>query len=325
MKRISISFIIPYYNTPFEMLHACISSILDLSLEPEDHEILVVDDGSAEDPEQELFNYFGAAVRCLHQGHLGVSAARNLALGQAQHEYIQFIDADDMLITSVYRCCLDIMRYAREDVDMLMFDYNTSGTFFYKEVRPVMGRGAELMLSRNISGVVWGYLFRKSIMGDLEFSVGTSYGEDEEFTALLLLRAQSVACLNLQAYQYRTYSGSATRQKDMLMDRLHDSRAVIMRLHNVEVGLRGEANEAMKRKVAQLTMDYLYNVIRFTRSSRFMEKEIKGLRRGGLFPLPEEKYTGKYMLFRYLSTYWFGRKVLFWGIVFLDLTGRSDS
>ena len=42
-----ISFIIPCYNEPREMLTDCIESILSLPLRSEEREVIVVDDGSA--------------------------------------------------------------------------------------------------------------------------------------------------------------------------------------------------------------------------------------------------------------------------------------
>jgi len=45
-----ISFIIPYYNVPTEMLRECVESILALSLSPEEREIIIVDDGSERSP-----------------------------------------------------------------------------------------------------------------------------------------------------------------------------------------------------------------------------------------------------------------------------------
>ena len=45
-----VSFIIPVFNVPTEMLRACIDSIENLSLRQFEREIIVVDDGSDESP-----------------------------------------------------------------------------------------------------------------------------------------------------------------------------------------------------------------------------------------------------------------------------------
>ena len=58
--------------------------------------------------------------------------------------------------------------------------------------------------------------------------------------------------------------------------------------------------QALQRRVAQLTMDYLYNIIRLTRSRHYLKRKIQELRRLGLYPLPAKAYTAKYTLFRLL-------------------------
>jgi hypothetical protein len=57
-------------------------------------------------------------------------------------------------------------------------------------------------------------------------------------------------------------------------------------------------------------MDYLYNVIRQTKSSIYLEHRVEELRRKGLFPLPDHDYTRKYTWFRRLSNSRKGRALL---------------
>ena len=45
-----ISFIIPVYNVPTEMLYECLDSILRLSLRKSEREIIIIDDGSTLTP-----------------------------------------------------------------------------------------------------------------------------------------------------------------------------------------------------------------------------------------------------------------------------------
>lgn len=60
-------------------------------------EVLVVDDGSTDGTGPSLAREYGTRLRVLAKAHGGLASARNLALRHAQGEYIQFLDADDLL------------------------------------------------------------------------------------------------------------------------------------------------------------------------------------------------------------------------------------
>jgi len=61
-------------------------------------EIIVVDDGSTDGTGQWVQAYYGDRIRYFWQEHAGVARARNLGLVEAKGEYIQFLDADDLLL-----------------------------------------------------------------------------------------------------------------------------------------------------------------------------------------------------------------------------------
>ena len=52
-----VTFIVTCYNLPVSMLCKCIDSILALSLQPSEREIIIVDDGSDESPLTQLQKY----------------------------------------------------------------------------------------------------------------------------------------------------------------------------------------------------------------------------------------------------------------------------
>ncbi len=86
-----ISVIIPAYNSA-----ACIQRAVRSVLEqtrPAD-EIIVVDDGSADDTADKVAA-FGLAVRLIRQSNSGASVARNTGIQAASGDWIAFLDADD--------------------------------------------------------------------------------------------------------------------------------------------------------------------------------------------------------------------------------------
>lgn len=89
---IKVSVIIPFYNG-IEWLCEAVESVLAQTLE--NIEIIVVNDGSAEDVTAFLARY-GNRIRYLHQPNSGVAAARNKGMAAAAGDYIAFLDSDDI-------------------------------------------------------------------------------------------------------------------------------------------------------------------------------------------------------------------------------------
>lgn len=304
-----VSFIITYYNLPIQMLQECIESILRLRLLPSEREIIVVDDGSDNSPISELSNYEDNIIY-VRQKNAGLSMARNKGLDMAKGTYIQFIDADDQLIETPYNQCLDMLR-RHQNADMLLFDFsaNTHTKAVPEHVSPVSG--ADYMRNNNIHGTACGYLFRRSILGELHFTPGI-YHEDEEFTPQLLLRAEEVYPTYAKAYLYNQREGSITSSKNPAdtEKRINDSEGVIFRLHNLCDKLPRQDKIALERRVAQLTMDYIYSIILENCSLEFLNQRLQRLHDKGLFPLPEANYTTKYTWFRRMSNSSLGRQMM---------------
>ena len=89
-----VSVIIPAYNNE-KFIAASIQSALDQTWP--NKEIIVVDDGSA-DNSYEIAHGFGAdAVKVYKQANQGPCAARNNGFGFSTGDFIQYLDADDLL------------------------------------------------------------------------------------------------------------------------------------------------------------------------------------------------------------------------------------
>ena len=310
-QRPIISFILTCYNLPIDMLCTCIGSILKLSLQSAEREIIIVDDGSDDSPMNGLLQY-GDDIIYVRQKNGGVSTARNTGMAMAKGEYIQLIDGDDCLLQTPYEHCLDIVRH-HQDADIVMFDFthneqekqNTFGT-------PEKISGTSLMHTKNIRGSACCYLFRQAVRGRLSFTPGIEYGEDEEFTPQLLIRAENVYVTSAKAYFYRERQTSAVHQQseESTNKRLSDHMSVIKRLNELADTRPYEERLALLRRVAQLTMDHIYNTIMTTRSAERLDETLEELKREALFPLPDKEYSTKYVWFRRMTNSYWGRKLL---------------
>lgn len=304
-----VTFVVCYYDLPMQMLCQCVDSILALSLQREEREIIVVDDGSDISPTNALMQY-GDDIIYVRQKHSGLSAARNMGINMARGRYLQFVDGDDRLMTEPYNHCLDILR-SHEDADMVVFDFTSSTDVSTTYTDGPVLSGNDLMRHHNIHGSACLYLFRQKTLSELRFTPGI-FHEDEEFTPQLLLRAERVYPTDAHAYYYcqRPNSITSTNDEQKVQKRLDDLHAITHRLYLLADRLPQNDRLALRRRVAQLTMDYLYQIIMQTRSAQQLDTRIAMLRSEGLFPLPDENYSQKYVWFRRMTSTALGRTLL---------------
>ena len=306
-----VTFIVTCYNIPTAMLCQCLDSIIALSLRSVEREIIVVDDGSNESPLDKLESYLNDIVY-VHQQNAGLSEARNRGIQIATGQYIQFVDADDYLIRTPYEHCLDIARYQQPDI--VMFDFTNTNDRDKKNAifnNNTPKSGVEYLSQHNLQATSCGYLFKQNILGNLRFTPGI-YHEDEEFTPQLLLRAEKICSTDAQAYYYRLRPHSITTDTNVrrVIMRLNDRRLIIDKLNLISDTLPTYERTALQRRVAQLTMDYIYNIIIQTGNRHYLERKLQSLRSNGLFPLPDRDYTTKYKWFRHLTNSSMGMTIL---------------
>jgi hypothetical protein len=304
-----VSFILTYYNQPIQMLCECIDSILALSLRPFEREIIIIDDGSRVSPMNGLMQY-GDEIIYVRQKNGGLSVARNKGIEMAQGEYLQFVDADDHLIQTPYEHCLDLIRL-NDNIDMVMFDFTSSISSETDFNDSKVMTGSEYMLKHNIHATAWGYLFKQTTLSKLRFTPGI-WHEDEEFTPQLLIRAEHVCATDAKAYYYYKHKGTITTHDDEASKakRFDDIRGVLDRLQYLCDRVPQVDRVALQRRVAQLTMDYIYQVIIQQRSQKALNTCIDELSSKGLFPLPDRDYSQKYKWFRKMSNTRLGRTIL---------------
>lgn len=94
ISDISVSVIIPLFNQKKYVADAIESS---LSQKYKNLEVIVVNDGSTDNPE-EILSGFNGSIKIINQSNRGLSAARNTGVKNSSGDYIQFLDADDILL-----------------------------------------------------------------------------------------------------------------------------------------------------------------------------------------------------------------------------------
>lgn len=218
-----LSIVVPIYRVePY--LRKCVDSLLAQDLNPEEYEIILVDDGSPDNCGKIADEYtakFGN-VRVIHQENGGLSVARNTGIKAAKGEYIQFVDSDDYLEPNVLGALVG--RVERDSLDVLRFNYrnvNEHYEEFWPNKTPKQTWGYEESV---VDGVTFlnerlGYacyavqfLIRKELLTDCLFKPDI-YFEDVEWTPRMLLKAKRVASTKEVVYNYLVRGGSITKAR----------------------------------------------------------------------------------------------------------------
>lgn len=89
------SIVVPTYNRA-GIIGKTLKSVLNQSFS--DFEIIVVDDGSRDSPEQAIAELADQRIRFVRQENAGGGAARNRGIDEARGDYIAFLDSDDIFL-----------------------------------------------------------------------------------------------------------------------------------------------------------------------------------------------------------------------------------
>ena len=89
-----VSIIIPYIDEHDYLAEAVASATQQHGV---DTEIIIVCNAPEANPVPEVIEKTGGAIKCIHESRRGSAYARNAGLQQAQGEWVQFLDVDDLL------------------------------------------------------------------------------------------------------------------------------------------------------------------------------------------------------------------------------------
>jgi glycosyltransferase involved in cell wall biosynthesis len=156
-----VSILIPAYNAQ-EWLAESLRSALEQTWEPK--EIIVVDDGSKDQTLAIARQFESKQVRVVSQENQGAAAARNKCFSLSQGQYIQWLDADDLLGPDKISRQMEVLSQGLSDRTLLSAEW---AWFFY---RPQRARFEPSALWCDLSPVEW--LLRK-MGGNLHMQTAT--------------------------------------------------------------------------------------------------------------------------------------------------------
>lgn len=222
------SIIIPAYNAE-AYLQRCLDSIF--SQEFDDYEVIVINDGSTDRTVALLEEYSSIHpnLQVLTQSNHGMSTARNRGIDKAKGEYILFVDSDDELMPHA----LSNLAPQINGEDIIGF-----GSSIYNEetqtithyplhtTHYTLHTGWDYFNLYRLKSTpvhfvcIWQRVYRRGFLEEnsLHFVDGLRRAEDDLFTTMAMLHAQSVKTIANPLYIYHVRQGSITRSSDPKLD-----------------------------------------------------------------------------------------------------------
>lgn len=217
-----VSIIVPAYNAQLHLAE-CLDSLLKQTYS--NLQIIVVDDGSTDNTAVICDEYRKKDKRIvvIHKENEGVSAARNTGVDVAVGEYIQFVDADDLLVAyaiehvvqKIKSLCADVLYFSFEAFDKKGICRSTpEHEKFPSAVITSRKKIFQLIHGGIIGNHVWAFCFRKDFLRNhrLQFDSKIPYGEDILFINQIAAAVpQRFCCLNESLYRYRKSEQTVTQ------------------------------------------------------------------------------------------------------------------
>lgn len=234
-KKIKVSVIIPVYNSE-KYISKCLDSLVNQEMDS--LQIIAIDDGSKDGSGKILDDYSNKYPNIIvkHITNGGVSNARNVGLSLATGEYIGFVDSDDYVDSTMYGKLYE--KAKNDDLDIVAC--NALMVYPNKEKTVSCGISATLdnyeYVKRNalISSyhVIWNKIYRKSILKNIKFKVGSNFCEDVEFLYRVFPIAKSIGAVDETLYYYIQHEGSLTYVYDKKLYQLIENLDGIAELYN---------------------------------------------------------------------------------------------
>ena len=218
----SISTIIPCYNQG-QYLQRAIDSILQQ--EYQNFEIIVINDGSNDKKTTEIIEELKAGkypyLRIFTIKNRGLAGARNYGLEKAQGNYIQFLDADDELLSDKWRKQIDFFEHHPNisiNYTNFLFQKNNKLSKPFSESMRIENPKSDFLFrwEKDLSIPSHCFLFRKECFQKLNFNTNFKACEDWVLWSEFALTGCQFSHLAIDGCIYNLHGANMTGKKDLM-------------------------------------------------------------------------------------------------------------
>jgi glycosyltransferase involved in cell wall biosynthesis len=297
-----VSILIPAYNAE-QWIDETIQSALDQTYP--NKEIIIVDDGSKDNTFSIAKNYQNRFLKVIQQENSGASYARNHAYELSQGDYIQWLDADDILHRD--KIAHQIKRALELKDNKIL--YSSAWARFY--FRTSKAKFKKTSLGEDLSPKEW--LTRRMANGDWIGNMGwlvsrdlteaaglwdikLTADDDGEYFARIVSKSNLVAYVP-ESLSYRRLTASGSLSNSVLFSKRSALSQLDSMLKQIEYLLAIENSERAKSAgLALLQENYAYYYPDMTDAINLLKDKARSL--GG--DLREPKIRWKFLVFKYL-------------------------
>ena len=207
-----LSIIIPVYNAE-QYLKKCLESVFQQNLKLEDFEVICINDGSTDKTQQILEEFQKKYTNIIleSQENFGEAISRNKAIFLSKGEYITFLDSDDYYDALTLSKALQII--ASQNLDILYLKMNhISEDYQFIQSLPNLSENEILSGLKHERRPFPATIYKKSVIGEIQFPLNIIVGPDSVFNALVQSKAKRVSFSSDLVYNYLVRPNSLSKK-----------------------------------------------------------------------------------------------------------------
>lgn len=207
-----LSIIIPVYNAE-QYLKKCLESVFQQNLKPEDFEVICINDGSTDKTQQILKEFQKKYTNIIleNQENFGEAISRNKAISLSKGEFITFLDSDDYYDALTLSKALQII--ASQNLDILYLKINhISEDYQFIQSLPNLSENEILSGLKHKRRPFPATIYKKSVIGEIQFPLNIIVGPDSVFNALVQSKAKRVSFSSDLVYNYLVRPNSLSKK-----------------------------------------------------------------------------------------------------------------
>ena len=204
MKSVQVSVIVPVYNSEL-YIGRCIRSLLNQSINPENYEIILINDGSSDNTKKAIEPFVGDLVIIENKKNLGLPASLNKGIRKAKGQFIVRVDSDDYVHVEFLKI-LSLHLQLNHSIDAIASDY-----LLVNNDQDVLSQKNCL---KNLIGC--GIMFRLKNLIEIGLYDENFLVREEEELMIRFKSKYKISRLQLPLYRYRKHENNITNNKETM-------------------------------------------------------------------------------------------------------------